>query len=94
MQQKKGYIEAYFSNVLEKLDLEFKQKQGLVLSKFESNEEEIELLESLKETIVEDLESYSQNEVVDKTMEILNLIGELCERGVAEVQIDSTFNTM
>lgn len=38
MQQKKGYLEAYFANVLEKLDLEFKQKQSTVLTKFQSNE--------------------------------------------------------
>jgi hypothetical protein len=41
MHQKKGYLEAYFANILEKLDLEYKQKHSVVMSKFQSNEEEI-----------------------------------------------------
>jgi hypothetical protein len=30
MHQKKGYLEAYFANILEKLDLEYKQKHSVV----------------------------------------------------------------
>lgn len=37
MHQKKGQLEAYFANVLEKLELEYKQKTSTVLSKFQSN---------------------------------------------------------
>ena len=38
MQQKKGFLEAYFTDILEKLDSEFKLKQSTVLEKFQSNE--------------------------------------------------------
>ena len=48
MQQKKAKLQEYFGNILEKLELEFQAKQKYVLGKFQSNEEEIELLMSLK----------------------------------------------
>ena len=48
----------------------------------------------MKETIVEDLESWNQNEVIGRTEEILNLITNLCDRQIEEIDIDQSFTTI
>lgn len=80
--QRKLFIETYILNMLTQLEFESQEKESLILSRYQTNEEDVELLENIKDTILNDLEEYSQNEVINKTDEFLHLIRSLCERNI------------
>ena len=91
---KRELFENYIFGLIGQLETEYKEKESLILSRFQTNEEEIELLDSIKDTILSDLENYSQNDVVSRTEEILHLIKSLCERGIEELEIDTNFTAI
>lgn len=85
---KKIFLECYLKDRLEELDKEFEKKESSILLKLESNEEDKELLVSLKETLMADINQYSQIETISKADEMIQLINTLCNRNVDNVDLD------
>ena len=67
MSQKKNFIEEYFVGLIERIDDEYKEKKERIEGRYDENLQEIEFLESFRDTVCQDLECRSEKELISKS---------------------------